>query len=70
MKYYDIYMTIEDDCKEGYSVFVAAKNEDEAIKKLKDEELYEDEEDLDNIKSVTEISYEDFQLASSHPLVF
>lgn len=60
MKYYDIYMEVEDDCKDGYSVFVAACDENEAVEIMTNEHLYEDAEDLDNIKAITEITKEEY----------
>lgn len=56
-KYYDIHMTIiHDDCKEGYSIFVSANSEAEAIQIIIDNQLYEDISDLSNIDYVGEIS--------------
>ena len=43
-RYYDIHMIIDDndDCKEGYSIFVSASSEHEAIQFIIDNQLYED----------------------------
>ena len=60
MKYYDIHMTVEDDCKIGYSVFVAANNENEAVEIMTNEHLYEEPEDLDNIDYVGEITEKEY----------
>ncbi len=65
MKYYDIYMSVKDDSKEGYSVFVAASDENEAVQVMTDNHLYEEDEDLDNIKSVSEITKEEYDAAMS-----
>ena len=63
MKYWDVYMVVDEEAEgeEGYSIFVEADDEDAAVQKIKDEELYEDEEDLKNIKAITEISKEDYE---------
>ena len=47
-RYYDIHMIIDDndDCKEGYSIFVSASSEHEAIQFIIDNQLYEDISDL------------------------
>ena len=61
MKYYDIYMTVKDDCKEGYSVFVAADSEREAVLKMLNEKMYENDDDVFHIKAVTEITKEQYK---------
>lgn len=66
MKYYDIHMVVKDDCKEGYSVFLAMPDnagEGDAIAKMKDEHLYEEPEDLDNIDYIGEVSEKEFKEA-------
>lgn len=61
IKYYDVHMTIEDeDCKEGYSIFVAASSKDEAIQIIIDNHLYEDISDLDNIDYIGEITQSEY----------
>lgn len=56
---YAVYFKVHNDSKTGYSVFVKADSEKEAINIIKRKKLYEDEEDLDNIESVDEITEED-----------
>lgn len=63
MKYYDIHMTVEDDCKEGYSVFVKANDENEAVEIMTNEHLYEEPEDLDNIDYIAEITEKEYNEA-------
>ena len=59
-KYYDIHMTVYGDCKEGYSVFVEADNENDAVEKMTNEHLYEEPEDLDNIDYIDEITEDEY----------
>lgn len=63
MKYFDIYMTVEDDCKEGYSVFVKANDENEAVEIMTNKHLYEEPEDLNNIDYVNEITEREYNEA-------
>jgi len=63
MNYYDIHMTVEDDCKEGYSVFVEASDENEAVQIMTDNHLYEEAEDLDNIDYIDKISEREYKEA-------
>lgn len=56
---YAVYFKVQDDSKTGYSVFVKAGSEQEAIDRIQKEKLYEAEEDLDNIDSIYEITEED-----------
>ena len=56
---YAVYFKVYDDSKTGYSVFVKADSEKEAINVIKRKKLYEDEEDLNNIESIDEITEED-----------
>ncbi len=60
-KYFDIHMTVEDDCKEGYSVFVEADDENAAVEKMTNEHLYEEAEDLDHIDYIGEITEEEYK---------
>ena len=48
-------------CKTGYSVFIEAESEEDPIEVVKREKLYEEEEDLKNIRAVTEISKEQYE---------
>lgn len=62
IKYYDVHMTIiDDDCKDGYSIFVSAKSESKAIQIIIDNQLYEDISDLNNIDYVGEISKDEYE---------
>ena len=63
MNYYDIHITVKDDCKEGYSVFVKASDENEAVQIMIDNHLYEEAEDLDNIDYIGEISEREYKEA-------
>lgn len=56
---YAVYFKVYDDSKTGYSIFVKADSEKDAIDIIKRKKLYEDEEDLDNIESIDEITEED-----------
>ena len=62
-RYYDIHMIIDDndDCKEGYSIFVSASSEHEAIQFIIDNQLYEDISDLKNIDYIGEISKNEYE---------
>ena len=61
MKYYDIYMETDHEEKTGYSVFVQAYDENEAVEIMTDQHLYEEAEDLGNIMSVEEITKEEYE---------
>lgn len=63
MKYFDIHMTVEDDSKEGYSVFVKANDANEAVEVMTNGHLYEEPEDLDHIDYVGEISEKEYNEA-------
>lgn len=65
-KYWDIHMTVKNDCKEGYSVFVEAADAQEAVDIMKEKHLYEEPEDLDNIDYVDEITKEDYVASVGH----
>ena len=56
--------------KQPYSVFVEAFDEDEALEKMKNNHLYDEPEDLDNIESVAKLSiaeyFSDYILATDH----
>ena len=69
MGYYDIYMTVKDDCKEGYSVFVKADSPNEAVEVMTNEHLYEEAEDLDHIEAITEITEEEYLAAQKQDLI-
>lgn len=56
---YAVYFKVYDDSKTGYSIFVKADSEKDAIDIIKRKKLYEDQEDLYNIKSIDEITEED-----------
>ena len=58
ISYYEIYIETDHESK---SVYVRANDENEAVEIMTDQHLYDDEEDLDNIKSVSEISWEEFK---------
>ena len=51
----------QDDCKEGYSIFVSASSEHEAIQFIIDNQLYEDISDLKNIDYIGEISKNEYE---------
>lgn len=53
-------MVVSDDCKDGYSVFVAAYSADDAIRTMIKEALYEDILDIDNIDYIGEITAEEY----------
>lgn len=59
-KYWDIHFVVHGDCKPGYSVFVEATNEQEALDIVRDEHLYEEPEDLSNIDYIDEITQKEY----------
>ncbi len=61
--FYEIHMTVYNDCKEGYSVFVEADSENEAVEKMTNEHLYEEPEDLNNIDYIDEITEKEYREA-------
>lgn len=60
MKYFDVYIETDHDAKTGYSIFVHAYDENDAVAIVRDQHLYEDAEDLSNIKAITEITEEEY----------
>ena len=62
-KYYDVHFVVHNDCKEGYSVFVEAGSENEAVEVITNEHLYEEPEDLDNIDYIDEITEKEYKEA-------
>lgn len=64
-KYFDIHMQVDDNCKEGYSIFVMAESFEQAIDIIRKEALYEDENDLNNIDYIDEITEQEFKLTKT-----
>lgn len=64
-KYFDIHMQVDDDCKEGYSIFVMAESFEQAIDIIRKEALYEDENDLNNIDYIGEITEQEFKITNT-----
>ena len=67
-KYFDVYFEVRDcngNYEYGYSVFVKACDENEAIETITNKHLYEESEDLNNIKAITEITKEQFEIATN-----
>lgn len=64
-KYFDIHMQVDDDCKEGYSIFVMAESFEQAIDIIRKEALCEDENDLNNIDYIGEITEQEFKLTNT-----
>lgn len=65
-RFYDIHIIVDDDCKEGYSVFVKADSSMDAINLFVTEKLYEDPKDVDFIDYIGEITEDDYLLATQH----
>ena len=62
MRYFDIHVTYGDKDGKGYSIPVAINgNEEDAIKKAKEDNMFEYEEDIKNIDYIDEMSEEDFK---------
>ena len=64
-KYFDVHMQINDDCKEGYSIFLMADSCVQAIDIIRMKALYEDENDLFNIDYIGEITEQEFKLTNA-----
>lgn len=60
LKYFDVYFEIDHENKTGYSVFVEAYDENDALAIVIDEHLYEEPEDLDDLKAITEITRDEY----------
>lgn len=60
MKYFDVYFETDPYKKTGYSVFVRAFDENDAIAIVRDECLYNDAEDLSCHIIVTEITEKEY----------
>lgn len=61
MKYFDIHVAYSDDA--GYSIFVAAENEDAAVEKANINKLFVDEYDFEDIDYIQKISKEEYDRA-------
>ena len=59
-RYYDVHFLVKDDCKEGYSVFVKATDENEAVQIITDNHLYEEPEDLSYIDYIDEVTEKEY----------
>ena len=64
MKYFDIHVVYDDESGEGYSVFVIAKNKDEAIKTAKDNKMFVSEYDFEDIDYIEEINKDEYDRAT------
>ena len=63
-KYYDVYIEDDHAGHTGYSVFVSAYNENDAIKNVRESGVCYDDIDIDeNLKNVTEITREEYEAA-------
>ena len=60
LKYFDVYFEVYPDTHEGYSVFVMAFDEQDAVDIVRDECLYDDISDLNCLKAVSEISESEY----------
>lgn len=63
-KYFDVHMHIDNDSKEGYSIFLMADSIKQALDIIRREALYEDEKDLNNIDYIGEITEQEFKLSN------
>ena len=63
-KYFDVHMYIDNDSKEGYSIFLMADSIKQALDIIRREALYEDEKDLNNIDYIGEITEQEFKLSN------
>lgn len=64
MKYFDIHVVYDDENGEGYSIFVIAKNKDEALSKARNEKLFVSEYDFEDIDYIEEIDKEEYDRAT------
>lgn len=58
MRYYDVHFQIKD---YGYSVFVMATTENEAVETITKGHLYQEPEDLDYIDYIDEITEQEYK---------
>ncbi len=65
MKYYDVHMNVECDSKSGYSIFVKACTIENALDIIRNEKLYEEEYDLNNIDCISEITEQEYYQAKA-----
>lgn len=64
-EHFDINIVYDDENGEGYSIFVAAKNKDEALLKAKNEKLFVAEYDFEDIDYIEEIDKEEYDRATA-----
>ena len=60
-KYFDIHVTYGEKDGDGYSIPIIANSEEEAKQKAIDENLFEYEDDVNDIDYIEEISKEDYK---------
>ncbi len=63
IKCYDVHIALEDDCKEGYSIFIQATSKVEAINTIVRNHLFEDPEDINTIDYIDEITEQEYLYA-------
>ena len=65
-QYFDVHFQVAGDCKEGYSIFVEASDENEAVQIITDKHLYEEPEDLNHIDYIDTITAEQYFAGAHH----
>ena len=60
-QYFDIHVTYGEKDGDGYSIPIIANSEEEAKQKAIDENLFEYEDDVNDIDYIEEISKEDYK---------
>lgn len=64
-KYFDIHVIYDDEKNEGYSIFLTAKNKEEAMTKAKSESMFVSEYDYEDVDYIKEISKEEYDIATN-----
>jgi hypothetical protein len=62
LRYWDIHVVVEDDCKPGYSIFMKGNSEQDAVERAVKQNRFEADYDVYNIDYIVEISKEDYML--------
>lgn len=64
IKYYEIHIVLDDETRNGYSIFVSDFNKKNAVEKAKEENLFSSEYDYEDIDYIREIDKEEYERAT------
>lgn len=65
-KYYVIHIILDNETNRGYSIYVIANSEEDALEKAKKEELFTSEYDFEDVDYIEEINEEEYKKATNY----